>query len=97
MTRIVSDLHRLAEHEQETEFKIPAPEALEDIQGQALTVLEVELLRWTMDGKSAREIAEIMRIADRLANLRLQSAMRKLGCASKHQAVLKAIRLGLLA
>jgi DNA-binding CsgD family transcriptional regulator len=49
-----------------------------------------------MDGKTAWEVGTIMNISERTAVLHLQNAMHKLTCINKHQAVLKAIRLGLL-
>ena len=49
-----------------------------------------------MDGKTAWEVGAIMNISERTAVLHLQNAMHKLACINKHQAVLKAMRLGLL-
>jgi DNA-binding CsgD family transcriptional regulator len=62
----------------------------------ALTPRELEALRWTMDGKTAWEVGSILGITERTAVLHLNNAMRKLGCVNKHQAVLKALRLGLI-
>jgi len=50
-----------------------------------------------MEGKTAWEVGSIMNIAERTAVLHLQNSMHKLNCVNKHQAVLKALRLGLLA
>ena len=61
-----------------------------------LTPRELEALRWTMEGKTAWEVGQILSITERTAVLHLQNAMRKLGATSKHQAVLKALRLGLI-
>ena len=49
-----------------------------------------------MDGKTAWEVGNLLGISERTAVLHLQTAMRKLGCVNKHQAVLKALRLGLI-
>ena len=65
----------------------PAPE---------LTPREVEILRWTMDGKTAWEVGELLGISERTAVLHLNNGMHKLDCTNKHQAVLKALRLGLI-
>jgi DNA-binding CsgD family transcriptional regulator len=62
----------------------------------SLTPRELESLRWTMDGKTAWEVGSILGITERTAVLHLNNAMRKLGCVNKHQAVLKALRLGLI-
>ena len=62
----------------------------------ALRPRELEVLRWTLDGKTAWEVAAVLAITERTVVLHLQNAMQKLGCTSKHQAVLKALRLGLI-
>jgi DNA-binding CsgD family transcriptional regulator len=61
-----------------------------------LTPRELEVLRWTMDGKTAWEVGAILGISERTAVLHVNNAMHKLGCVNKHQAVLKALRLGLI-
>jgi DNA-binding CsgD family transcriptional regulator len=62
----------------------------------ALTPRELDVLRWTMEGKTAWETATLLSIAERTTVQHLQNAMKKLNCNSKHQAVLKALRLGLI-
>ena len=49
-----------------------------------------------MDGKTAWEVGNALGITERTAVLHVNNATHKLGCVSKHQAVLKALRLGLL-
>jgi DNA-binding CsgD family transcriptional regulator len=61
-----------------------------------LTPRELDCLRWTMEGKTAWEVGTILGISERTAVLHLNNGMHKLGCSNKHQAVLKALRLGLL-
>ena len=61
-----------------------------------LTPRELEALRWTMEGKTAWEVGAILGISERTAVLHVNNAMHKLECTSKHQAVLKALRLGLI-
>lgn len=61
-----------------------------------LTPRERECLRWTMDGKTAWEVARILGISEQTAARHLSRAIRKLDCVNKHQAVLKALRLGLI-
>jgi DNA-binding CsgD family transcriptional regulator len=95
LTRIVAELQLFAVHAQDAAFRIFAPPEPPQ-EGPAMTPRELEALRWTMDGKTAWEVGAIMNISERTAVLHLQNAMHKLGCINKHQAVLKAIRLGLL-
>lgn len=62
----------------------------------SLTRRELEALRWTMEGKTAWEVGKILGIAEQTAVRHLFNATRKLECVNKHQAVLKALRLGLI-
>jgi DNA-binding CsgD family transcriptional regulator len=95
LTRMVADLQLFAVHAQDTAMRVLVSEPLRP-ECPALRPRELEVLRWTMDGKTAREIGELLGIAERTAVVHLQGAMQKLGCNSKHQAVLKALRLGLI-
>jgi DNA-binding CsgD family transcriptional regulator len=95
LTRMVADLQLFAVHAQDTALRVLVSEPLRP-ERPALRPRELEVLRWTMDGKTAREIGEILAITERTAVLHLQGAMQKLDCNSKHQAVLKALRLGLI-
>lgn len=95
LTRIVADLQLFAVHAQEAALRIMLPAAKES-GAPALTPREVETLRWTMDGKTAWEVGNILGISERTAVLHVNNAMHKLGCINKHQAVLKALRLGLI-
>ncbi|WP_298830077.1 autoinducer binding domain-containing protein [uncultured Piscinibacter sp.] len=95
LTRIVADLQLFAVHAQEAAMRIMLPAAKES-GAPALTPREIESLRWTMDGKTAWEVGNILGISERTAVLHVNNAMHKLGCVNKHQAVLKALRLGLI-
>jgi DNA-binding CsgD family transcriptional regulator len=95
LTRIVADLQLFAVHAQDTAMRVlVSPQARPE--RPALTPRELEVLRWTMDGKTAWEVAAVLAITERTTVLHLQNAMLKLDCKSKHQAVLKALRLGLI-
>lgn len=61
-----------------------------------LTPRQLEILRWTMNGNTASETAELMGISTRTVTFHVCMAMARLGCRNKHTAVLKAIQLGLL-
>jgi DNA-binding CsgD family transcriptional regulator len=62
----------------------------------ALDERERECLQWTMEGKTAWEIGRILSMSERKVAGLLSSATRKLECVNKQQAVVKALRLGLL-
>jgi len=95
VTRMVADLQLFAVHAQDAALRVllpPSPQP--DI--PPLTPRELESLRWTMEGKTAWELGNILGISERTAVLHVNNATHKLGCVNKHQAVLKALRLGLI-
>lgn len=61
-----------------------------------LTERETEVLRWTADGKTAAEIALILRVSASTVNFHLKNAMQKLSVPNKAAAVLQAAMGGLL-
>jgi DNA-binding CsgD family transcriptional regulator len=94
-SRMLADVQLFAVHAQDAAMRLFVPsDRLPERPG--LTPRELEALRWTMEGKTAWELGTILGITERTAVLHLQNAMRKLGASSKHQAVLKALRLGLI-
>lgn len=95
LTRLVADLQLFAVHAQDVALRLLLPEPPQaDV--PALTPREMESLRWTMEGKTAWELGGILGISERTAVLHVNNATHKLGCVNKHQAVLKALRLGLI-
>jgi DNA-binding CsgD family transcriptional regulator len=95
LQRVVADLQLFAVHAQEAALRLLLPEPMQP-EKPALTPRELEALHWTMEGKTAWEVGAILGISERTAVLHVNNAMHKLGCVSKHAAVLKALRLGLI-
>lgn len=95
LTRVVADLQLFAVHALDAALRVLVP-AASSPDAPSLTPRELEALRWTMEGKTAWEVGSILGITERTAVLHVNNAMRKLGCVNKHQAVLKALRLGLI-
>ena len=95
LQRVVADLQLFAVHAQEAALRLLLPEAQQP-EKPSLTPRELEALHWTMEGKTAWEVGAILGISERTAVLHVNNAMHKLGCVSKHAAVLKALRLGLI-
>lgn len=95
LTRVVADLQLFAVYAQDAAQRILVPSP-KDPALPALTPRELESLRWTMEGKTAWEVGSVLGISERTAALHVNNATHKLGCINKHQAVLKALRLGLL-
>ena len=95
VTRLVADLQLFAVHAQGTALRVLVSEGARP-ELPALTPRELEVLRWTMEGNVTSEVSAILGMGDRTAVFHLQSAMLQPNCNSKHLAVVKAIRLGLL-
>jgi len=71
-------------------LKSPGPAAVR------LTGRELESLKWAMLGKSSWEISRIMNCAEATVNFHFANARRKFKVNTRQQAVVKAIRLGLI-
>ena len=61
-----------------------------------LTRREIEILRWTADGKTTQETSDILRISIDTVNYHVKSAISKLRSANKTAAAVRAAMLGLL-
>lgn len=61
-----------------------------------LTPREVEVMRWTADGKTTYEISRILVLSISAVNFHINNAVVKLDATNKTQAVVKAAMLGLL-
>lgn len=64
--------------------------------GVQLSCREIEVLRWTGDGKTSGEIADILNISERTVNFHIGNAMIKLNAPNKAAAVVRAAMLGML-
>ncbi|NTB96642.1 LuxR family transcriptional regulator [Agrobacterium tumefaciens] len=61
-----------------------------------LTKRELDVVRWTAQGKTSVEIAELLSISEHTVNAYMNNAIRKLDCVNRTQLVAKTIRLGLI-
>ncbi|CAN7536190.1 LuxR C-terminal-related transcriptional regulator [Rhizobium sp. LjRoot30] len=68
----------------------------ENAKGQILTERELEVVRWTAQGKTSVEIGQILSLSDHTVNAYLNNAIKKLDCVNRTQLVAKAIRLKLI-
>lgn len=64
--------------------------------GARLTPRELEVMRWTADGKTSHEIGCILSLSTSAVNFHIANAIVKLHAVNKIQAVVKAAMLGLL-
>ncbi|MBW8286006.1 MAG: LuxR family transcriptional regulator [Rhizobium sp.] len=61
-----------------------------------LSARELEVLRWTAQGKTSIEIGQILSLSDHTVNAYMTNAIKKLDCVNRTQLVAKAIRLKLI-
>jgi DNA-binding CsgD family transcriptional regulator len=61
-----------------------------------LTSRELEVVRWTSQGKTSVEIGKILSLSDHTINAYMNSAMRKLDCVNRTHLVAKALRLKII-
>lgn len=94
LTRLMADLQLLAVHAQHAACRLMVP--VEAAATPELTPREVEILRWTMEGKTAWGVGAILGVTEATVNFHLRNVFRKLGASSKHQAVLKALKMRLI-
>ena len=92
---LVADVHQFAAYAQAAAFDLCIPY---ERGGDAVVLArgELEALRWSADGLNDWEVGHRMSISATEVALRLRRAMLKLGCTSKYETALRAIRLGLL-
>jgi len=69
---------------------------LQQAQDIRLTEREIEVLKWTADGKTANDIGRILAISVDTVNFHVRNATAKLGAANKTSAVVRAAMLGWL-
>ncbi|MFZ5531146.1 MAG: autoinducer binding domain-containing protein [Pseudomonadota bacterium] len=94
ITRTMADLQLLAVHAQAAATRLMLP--LLQPSAPDLSTREIEVLRWTKAGKTAWEIGQILNLSESGVNYHLRSVFMKLDVVNKHQAVLRAMALGLL-
>lgn len=61
-----------------------------------LTKRELECLKWTIEGKPSREIAEILSVSDSTVVFHLKNVIRKLNVKNRNQAIAQAVLLGII-
>ncbi|HEX4234775.1 MAG TPA: LuxR C-terminal-related transcriptional regulator [Caldimonas sp.] len=96
LTRMMADLQLLAVHAQETTIRLLVPESVEVQYLPRLTERELEILRWTAEGKSAWAVGQILSISEHNVKYHIKRILMKLAVGSKHQAAAKAKSLGLI-
>ena len=62
-----------------------------------LTRQEIQCLLWCKEGKTNWEIGAILRISEKTVEFHLGNAMKKLGAGNRITAVVRGLKLGLIA
>jgi DNA-binding CsgD family transcriptional regulator len=96
MTRLMGDLQLVAVHAQDAAVRLLKQDRPAAADEQTLTTRELEVLKLTMEGLTAVQISERLMISVPTVNFHTRNLREKLGVHSKHQAVLTALRRGLL-
>lgn len=73
-----------------------APDVVAAVPLPHLTAREMECLQWVKEGKTSWETGRILGVSESTVNFHVASFNRKLDAANRHQAVIKALKLGLL-
>jgi DNA-binding CsgD family transcriptional regulator len=94
LARLMGDLQLMSVHAQAAAVRLLLPSA--EHQLPKLTPRELDILRWSMEGKSAWNVGEILGVSEHTVNFHLRNVFKKLNCSTKQQAVLKAMQLGLI-
>ncbi|MBA2674458.1 autoinducer binding domain-containing protein [Ramlibacter sp.] len=69
---------------------------LQEDMGAALSARETEVLRWSCDGKTAEDIAQILGLSEATVSFHVRNACLKLGTSNKTAAAVRAALMGLL-
>jgi LuxR family transcriptional regulator, quorum-sensing system regulator LasR len=64
--------------------------------GQGVTAREIQVLIWIAAGKSDWAIGRILKISGKTVNFHVENAKRKFGVGTRVQAVVAAIRKGVI-
>lgn len=91
---VLKDFQLYMPYAQAAAFEIVNGDSTKSLTHQGLSRRELDALKYTMDGYAPADIAKAIGTSERAVELRITKAMHNLDCATKYQAVLKAIRLG---
>ncbi len=92
---LIYDVQLFAAHAQAAAFDLCLPYPRGST-SERLAPRELDALRRSMDGLTDWEVGRAMGISETEAKLRVRRSMQKLGCSTKYEAALRAIRLGLI-
>lgn len=91
LNRMIADLQLLAVHAQDAAARL-----LVTAKAPRLQPRQLEILRLTMEGKSAWVVGNLLGISENTVNYHMKQLFRQLDVSNKNHAVLKAMEMGLL-
>jgi DNA-binding CsgD family transcriptional regulator len=91
LNRMIADLQLLAVHAQDAAGRL-----LESVKVPRLPPRQLEILKLTMDGKSAWVVGNLLGISENTVNYHLKQLFKQLDVSNKNHAVLKAMEMGLI-
>jgi DNA-binding CsgD family transcriptional regulator len=94
LTGLLGSLQLMSVHAQAAAVRLLLPPEQSAI--PKLTPRELDILRWSAEGKSAWNVGEILGVSEHTVNFHMRNVFKKLDCSSKQQALLKAMQLGLI-
>ncbi|MGQ3053672.1 MAG: helix-turn-helix transcriptional regulator [Roseateles sp.] len=95
LNRMIADLQLLAVHAQDAAGRLLVSKRAPQRQSR-LPPRQLEILKLTMEGKSAWVVGSLLGISENTVNYHMKQLFKLLDVSTKHQAVLKAMELGVL-
>lgn len=93
LNRMIADLQLLAVHAQDAAGRLLGSKKQMQVE---LPSRQLEILKLTMEGKSAWVVGSLLGISENTVNYHMKQLFKTLDVSTKHQAVLKAMELGLI-
>jgi len=93
LNRMIADLQLLAVHAQDAAGRLLVPKRPTPVE---LPSRQLEILKLTMEGKSAWVVGSLLGISENTVNYHMKQLFKSLDVSTKHQAVLKAMELGII-
>jgi DNA-binding CsgD family transcriptional regulator len=95
LNRMIADLQLLAVHAQDAAGRLLLSKR-SSLHPVRLPPRQLEILRLSMEGKSAWVVGSLLGISENTVNYHMKQLFKQLDVSTKHQAVLKAMELGLI-
>jgi DNA-binding CsgD family transcriptional regulator len=92
----MTNLHAISMQTWTRYLELSQEQLFQKVEQATLTPRELEILRWCKDGKTRRDIQEILGLSRQTVDFHLTNVMRKLGASNHLSAVVIALQHGLI-